>query len=122
MLKLKLTPPEPAWIDLLPEVRVRVLPGKTVSILAAREAAAQVYRAEGATDDPEVGTRAAVAMVRAYAQAVIVEWEGIGDVEGAPAPVTPENVGAAMNVWPFYEAVDRLVMAPALAPLNIQAS
>ncbi|WP_264047975.1 hypothetical protein [Methylobacterium flocculans] len=119
MLKLTPTPTEPTWLDLLPGVRVRLKPPTVLTILAARDAATEVYRADllkdAADRDPDVIVHATIAMVTSYARRRIEGWEGVGDDAGEAIPVTPENVDAAMDLHPFYEAFDRLVLAPAMA-------
>lgn len=116
MLKLPSTQTEPTWLDLLPGVRIQLKPKTVAMMLIAREAAVQIYQIENAaeTKNPDVGTLAGIAMTRAYARGRIEAWEGIGDEAGEPAPVTPENIDLAMDVWTFHEAFDRLVLAPAM--------
>ena len=116
MLKLTPTPTEPTWVDLLPGVRLHLRPPNLHMILAARDAAAQIYRADLATEtkDPGISTAAGIAMASSYARARILEWEGIGSEEGDELPASPENIDRAMGVLAFHESFDRLVLAPAL--------
>lgn len=110
MLKLSQTA-EPYWLDLLPGVRIRVRPITIATMLIARDAVGKVYRGE---DQEDVGVRANVALVREIALRGIVEWDGIGDADGNPAPVTPETVSALLDHWPAYDAIDALYVSPAL--------
>lgn len=110
MLKLT-TGAEPYWLDILPGVRIKVRPITIASMLIARDAVSKVYRGE---DQEDVGVRANIALVREIAQRGIVEWEGVGDAEGNPAPVNRETIGALLDHWPAYDEIDVRYVAPAL--------
>lgn len=110
MLKLTSTS-EPAWLDLLPGVRVQVRPITVAAMLVAREAVAKVVRGE---DQQDVMQHASIALVRELAQRGIVAWEGVGDAKGAPLAVTPESIDALLEVWQAYDAIDRLYVGPAM--------
>lgn len=110
MLKLT-TVAEPYWLDLLPGVRIKVRPITIASMLIARDAVSKVYRG---ADQEDVGARANIALVREIALRGIVEWEGVGDADGNPAPVTPETIGALLDHWPAYDEIDVRYVAPAL--------
>jgi hypothetical protein len=118
---LKLTPiqTEPTWLDLLPGVRLRLKPPTVVMILAARNVAGDVYRADRdaaePNKDPHIAITATIEMVRAYARQRIDGWEGIGDEAGEPIPATRENIDRAMGMVAFHEAFDLGVLAPAMA-------
>jgi hypothetical protein len=109
MLKLA-TDREPFWLDVQPDVRIRLRPVTVAAILAARAAAAETLRAGG--DDVE--TRAGFAFTRALARSGIVEWEGIGDKDGNPITPSTEAIDAALECWPVFDAIDRLYVAPVL--------
>ncbi|KQO93329.1 hypothetical protein [Methylobacterium sp. Leaf91] len=116
MLNLSPAPTEPTWIDLMEGVRLQIRPRSIVHILVSREAAGKAYieeRDAGLLDEAS-DLRATTAMVIRYARAVIADWSGIGDTNGDPAPVTPENVDALMARWDAYERFDQLVFTPAL--------
>ena len=51
---------------------------------------------------------------RRLARLAILEWEGVGDAEGKPMPVTPEGVDALIDLWPMADAFERLYLGPAL--------
>lgn len=115
MLKLSTQPVDPKWLDLLPNVRVRVRPVTVAAIIVARGDAGTVFRSEGADADPQTGAKATSAMVRSLARFAITEWEGVGDENDQPATVTLEAIDALMTVWPAYDGFERLYVGPALA-------
>lgn len=100
----------PFWLDLSPGVRVQFRPITVAAILLARTAAADVLRAGG--EDAMV--RAGVAFTRSLAQSGIAAWEGIGDAEGNVVEPTPDNIDALLELWPTFDAIDRLYVGPAL--------
>lgn len=109
MLKLAIDR-EPFWLDLLPGARVQVRPITVAAILVARSAAADVLRAGG--EDAMV--KAGVAFTRSLAHSGIAAWEGIGDADGNPVEPTKETIDAALELWPVFDAIDRLYVGPAL--------
>jgi hypothetical protein len=109
MLKLSIER-EPFWLDLLPGVRVQFRPITVVAILVARAAAAEVLRGGG--EDAEI--KAGLAFTSSLARSGIVAWEGIGDADGHPVGPNPDNVDAALDLWPVFDAIDRLYVAPAI--------
>lgn len=83
--------PAPRWIDLMPGVRVLVRPMTNGLWLAAKAddaviAAALLSRGEF------VG-----ALTVAAARLAVLDWEGVGDVDGVPIRPTPEAVGALID-------------------------
>lgn len=110
MLKIGLNPPEPYWLDPIPGVRVQFRPVTVAAILVARAAAADVLRAGG----EDAAIKAGLAFTRSLAHFGIAAWEGIGDKDGAPVEPTKENIDAALELWPVFDAIDRLYVAPAL--------
>jgi hypothetical protein len=90
---------EPRWFDLLPGLRVRVAPVTSAMMLAARKDA-EVRAAVEAGDD----TATEVAVGKALARVTVLEWEGVGDEAGDVVPVTPENIGHLLDVWPVWLA------------------
>ncbi|NEU15012.1 hypothetical protein G3T14_23495 [Methylobacterium sp. BTF04] len=114
MLKLSAHPSAPAWLDLMPGVRVQMRPATPAAMIIARREAGKVFRAEGADDDPDTGTKATVALVGALARFAISDWSGVGNAEGEPVPVTAENVDALMQIWPCYDAFDQQYVGPIL--------
>ncbi len=100
----------PFWLDLVPGVRVQFRPITVAAILLARTAAADVLRAGG--DDAIV--KAGCAFTRSLAHSGIAAWESIGDADGNPVEPTKETVDAALELWPVFDAIDRLYVGPAL--------
>jgi hypothetical protein len=97
MLRLNLAR-EPHWLDLGPGVRVRVEPLTTPLMVAARSDPALRTLPEGTSDD-----EIAVVFGKALAERAILDWEGVGDAEGNPVPVTPEGIAALLDIWPIFE-------------------
>jgi len=97
MLRLNLAR-EPYWLDLGLGVRVRVEPLTTALMVAARSDPAVRDLPEGTSDD-----EIAVVFGKVLAERAILDWEGVGDAEGNPAPVTPEGIAALLDIWPIFE-------------------
>jgi hypothetical protein len=105
----------PRWISLGNGVRLKVEPLTTAIMASCRRdpavaAVNEAHRAalEGA-DVPEaipddVRDDLALAMAKAVARRVVLDWEGVGDADGKPIKVTPEGVDALMDVWVLFEA------------------
>lgn len=90
------------------------------SAAGAKEAAAGSAGEPVATSnvDPEAQdpvTVVQVAIVRAVARSGILAWEGVGDAEGGPIDPTPAAIDDFVSIWPVFEALDRLYLAPAMA-------
>ncbi|MGA0595398.1 hypothetical protein [Enterovirga sp. CN4-39] len=110
MLRLSPKGSEPFWIDLLPGVRVQVRPISAAMMLVARAAAGDAFRSA----DRDSVHYANAAMTVSLAHQGIVAWEGIGDAEGAPLQVTPENIDLLLDEWPAFQALDDGYTRPAL--------
>jgi hypothetical protein len=120
MLRLNLTS-EAEWLDLGHGVRLFVLPLTTAIMMAARKGAqAQIALPE--TDDtanPDALTdldtdSIGLAMAKSVARIVVTDWEGVGDAEGNPVPVTPEGINALLDIWPIFEAFQTRYVARAM--------
>ncbi len=98
MLRLDLTS-EPRWLDLGHGVRIRLAPLTTALMVAAR--ADLAVAALTAAAAPEA---LALAMAKALARRAVLDWEGVGDADGAPLVVSSEGVDALLDVWPVFEA------------------
>ena len=109
MLRLG-TEREPFWLDIVPGVRAQFRPISVAAILLARTAAADVLRAGG--EDAMV--KAGVAFTSSLAHSGVVAWEGVGDADGNPVEPTKETIDAALELWPVFDAIDRLYVGPAL--------
>ena len=98
MIRINLSP-EPQWLDLGHGVRLRLLPLTTALMVATRsDPAVQALEADASND-----SRAA-AFAAALARRAIVDWEGVGDADGAVITVSPEGIDALLSLWPIFEA------------------
>jgi hypothetical protein len=79
-------------------VRARVEPLTTALMVAARSNPALRTLPEGTSDD-----EIAVIFGKALAERAILDWEGVGDAEGDPVPVTREGIAALLDIWPIFE-------------------
>jgi len=108
MIRLSLTA-APDWQEILPGLRLLLAPLGTRAMVAAR-ADPVVAGLTGSAPTEE----RAVAMARALARQVILDWEGVTDAAGKPLPVSPAAVDALMELWPVFEAFQTRHVAPAL--------
>ena len=97
MLRLNLAR-EPYWLDVGLGVRVRVEPLTTALMVAARSDPTVRGLPEGSSDD-----EIAVIFGKVLAERAILDWEGVGDADGNPTPVTPEGIAALLDIWPIFE-------------------
>lgn len=112
MLQLKQPSLEPYWMDLVAGVRLQVRPPSTALMLMSKNDAHGAIKGEEASS--ETTAKFQVAWGKSLAKAAIVDWEGIGDAGGAPAPVTPENIELLMENYAAFSAFDREYMTPAM--------
>ena len=103
---------EPHWLDLGHGVRVHVRPCTTALMMAAR-AEAHHSIAPSQNETLAAGERT-LALVKALGRLSVQEWEGVGDGDGAPLPLTLEGIDALLDLWPMAEAFERLYLGPAL--------
>jgi hypothetical protein len=88
-------------------------------MVAARTDPAVRAIAPGMPDD-----NIAVVFARAIAARAIVDWEGVGDADGAPIPVSPEAIDALLDLWPIFEKFQTAYVAKGLeleAEKNVSA-
>ena len=109
MLKLNLAS-EPYWLDLGHGVRLLVEPLTTAVMIAARNDPAV---AEAADNDASQDDLARL-VAKSIARSVVRDWEGVGDADGQPLPVTPEGLDALLELWPLFEAFQTGYVAGAL--------
>ena len=98
MIRINLSP-EPQWLDLGHGVRLLLLPLTTALMVATRSDIAVQDLAADASND----SRAAV-FAAALARRAVVDWDGVGDADGAVIDVTPEGIDALLSLWPIFEA------------------
>jgi hypothetical protein len=98
MIRIQLSP-EPQWLDLGHGVRMKLLPLTTALMVATRSDTAM----QELESDANNATRAAV-FAAALARRAVVDWEGVGDADGAVIGVTPEGIDALLSLWPIFEA------------------
>lgn len=108
MLRLNLAR-DASWIDLKLGVRVKVEPLTTAIMVAARTDPALRTIASGLPDDS-----IAVIFAKAIAARAIVDWEGVGDADGTPIPVSPEAIDALLDLWPIFETFQSAYVAKGL--------
>lgn len=108
MLRLNLQK-EPYWMDLPSGVRVRVRPLSTAIMNAAQSLVIKqikemqedesILKPNLDVDSIRFGLSEAL-LVKALAQAAIIEWEGVMLPEGdTAAQVTQQNVAELMDIW-----------------------
>lgn len=108
MLRLNLQK-EPYWMDLPSGVRVRVRPLSTAIMNAAQSLVIKqikemqedesVLKPNLDVDSIRFGLSEAL-LVKALAQAAIIEWEGVMQSEGdTAAQVTQQSVAELMDIW-----------------------
>ncbi|SEO90165.1 hypothetical protein SAMN04490248_11589 [Salinihabitans flavidus] len=119
MLRLNMDNREPSWVDLGHGVRLLVEPLSTAVMLAARADPAVIAAAgttadlEGAAD-PGRDETVAVIVAKAVARIVVTDWEGVGDADGTPLPVSPDGIDALLDLWPIFEAFQTRYIAGGL--------
>lgn len=96
----------PAWLDLMPGVRVRVAP-VTGMILTQAGKDAELIALDPDTD-PDVRF---MAFTKAVARIAISGWEGVGDADGNQIDPTPEAIGALMDLLQVNRAFAALYVA-----------
>lgn len=114
MLKLDRASTEPFWLDILPGVRIRFKPVSVAAMLIARAAAADALKSGGDAGMIEAGA----AFTRSLALSGIAAWEGIGDAAGEPVEPDRETILQLLDLWPAFDAIDRLYAGPALVRLE----
>lgn len=100
---------EPEWLELVSGVRVKVAPATSAVMTAVRQDPVLVALRKEAAGPEGVALEVepaelAVLFAKLVAQRVILEWEGVEDDDGNPAPVTAENVAALLDQYLCFEA------------------
>ena len=121
MLKLSTPSRDPFWLDILPGVRIQFRPISVADMLVARAAAAESLGTKVEGDlalDRSTTVAAGAAFTRSLAQSGIVAWEGVGDANGKSIDPNPIAINQLLEVWPAFDAIDRLYVGPALTRLD----
>ena len=80
----------------------------TSGLLAEAQRSAFALVPEDSEDGPN---RRAVEITRFLAVAVIRDWRGaVDDETGLPLPVTPETIGAVIDIWPVFRAFSEKIV------------
>lgn len=114
MLKLEPVSVEPFWLNILPGVRIQFRPVSVAAMLIARGAAGEALKAGGEQATIEAGA----AFTRSLAQTGIIAWEGIGNAKGTPVDPDWAAIDQLLELWPAFDAIDRLYVGPALTRLD----
>ena len=99
----------PKWLDLGSGLRLQVLPVTTAIMVAARNDPAVEALSDAASKE-----EMALVMAKAVARRVVTGWQGVGDADGNPVPVSPEGIDALLDIWPVFEAFQTRCLAPHL--------
>jgi hypothetical protein len=121
LLKLSSPSRDPFWLDILADVRIQFRPISVADMLVARAAAAESLGTKVESDlalDRSTTVAAGAAFTRSLALSGIVAWEGIGDAGGKPIDPSPIAINQLLEVWPAFDAIDRLYVGPALTRLD----
>lgn len=113
MLTLDLTN-APRWVELIPGLRVQLRPLTTALMVAARSDPALNLAAAAGDDMPTATEALALTMAKALARQAILDWEGVGDAEGEPLPVSPSAIDALLDIWPVFEAFQTIYVSKGL--------
>lgn len=103
----KISKREAEWIEILPGVRVEFEPITIKAVRAARKAAADALGI-----DPDDIEEAGDQLTRELLRRGIRAWEGVGDEDGEPLPLTPETVAMALDDPTFCQAADQAYVYP----------
>jgi hypothetical protein len=113
MLTLDLTN-EPRWVELITGLRVQLRPLTTALMVAARADPALDLAAAQGEELPMATEALALTMAKALARQAILDWEGVGDAEGQPLPLSPAAIDALLDIWPVFEAFQTLYVSKGL--------
>jgi len=100
MIRLNLNP-QPEWIELLTGVRVKVAPLTTAVVQAA------MSEVVSQTD----GTEFSIALTKAIARIAILDWEGVGDADGAHVAPSADYINCLMDLYQASAAFNQLYIS-----------
>ncbi|WP_174291005.1 hypothetical protein [Sphingomonas bacterium] len=110
---LRIASTEPEWLELFPAVgeepavEVRFAPITVPAVRAARRAV-RVALDLDAEDMENAGDELSRELIRRG----LLEWRGVGGLDGQPWDVTPEHVAAFVGDHRTFEAADRVYVIP----------
>ncbi|WP_296167981.1 hypothetical protein [uncultured Brevundimonas sp.] len=122
MLKLAPAVTEAEWKDLAPGVRVLLKPADAVMLLAGRRAAGEVHKiaadliaADLAPNGGSVQADAEFAFTVGCLVWGALDWEGVGDQDGEPLPMTEANLTLLLRQsLDIFDKFDREYVVPIL--------
>lgn len=104
--------PAPFWLDVAEGIRLQLKPVGTETLNAGRRAVRLAYR-EAEDADAEF------AFLSGAVQWAAVAWEGVGDAEGHPLPISAEAVHRLLQQRPdIYAVLDAQYVQTALELLS----
>jgi len=119
MLRLDLSN-APHWLELMPDLRVQLTPLTTALMMAARNDDAVTALPEEVSDEER-----ALVFAKAIARIAILDWEGVGDVDGKPIKPSQVTIDALLDIYPVFEAFQLRYVSKGLlmdAEKNVSAS
>ena len=102
----------------VPAVRVQFAPIGRIALRAARRAAGEACQDMALPEDedaplsPELMDLAGDALSESLLMSGIVAWEGVGDADGNPAPVTPDNLRLFLADPLRFDRLDEAYVRP----------
>jgi hypothetical protein len=107
---LKLGARQPEWVEIMAGVRILFAAIDMKAVRAARRAAGLVLDEDA--ESVEVRDEAADVLSGELIRRGILDWSGVGDVDGKPVPVTPENIAQLLSDPMAYEACEAAYVGP----------
>ena len=99
MLRLSLGTRDPEWVELGHGVAVFCRPMSSLLMNAARRSALIRELGEDADNDA-----VAFALARAVAREAVLDWRGVGDMDGNALEVSADGLDALLDLPEFYDA------------------
>lgn len=102
--------------DSSPAIRVQFAPIGRIALRAAKRAASACYAGLSLDDNQPLPTdvieQAGDALSDSLLRSGIIGWEGVGDQNGEPAPLTPENLDLFLSDPSRWEMLDSAYVRP----------
>lgn len=106
MLTLKLDA-APYWLDVAPGARVYLRPMCSAFLMRAQQCPAVIAAVEAENQPAH-----AVALLAAILEPAIIEWEGIGDLDGNPIAPSLPAITALVDTYEPYRVLQDMYLAP----------